>query len=43
MRTSLEDILQILAISVGDLLFREEISGHSLDTKTILTRYYLIL
>lgn len=34
-RTSLEDILLILAISVGDLLFREEISEHSLDTKTI--------
>jgi len=43
MRTSLQDILLILAISVGDLLFREEISEHSLDTKIILTRYYLIL
>jgi hypothetical protein len=41
MRTSLEDILIILVISVGDLLFREEISEHSRDTKTILTRYYL--
>jgi len=43
MRTNIEDKLLILAISVGDLLFREEISEHSLDTKTILTRCYLIL
>jgi len=43
MRTTLKDILLILAISVGDLFFREEISEQSLDTKTILTRYYLIL
>jgi len=42
MRTSLKDKLLILAISVGNLLFRVEISEHSLETKTILTTYYLI-